>query len=72
MVTSRFIPEIEEKFKGELKLEVRARDEDVKQFVAGQMDLLPEFVQSDEKLRILVQDTITQAVAGMLVYCLLF
>jgi hypothetical protein len=35
MVTSRFIPEIEEKFEGESKLEVRASDEDVKQFVAG-------------------------------------
>jgi hypothetical protein len=68
MATSRFVPEIEKGFKGKPKLDIRASDGDVKRFVAGQIDLLPEFVQSDGKLRILVQDTITQAVAGMLVY----
>jgi hypothetical protein len=65
MVTSRFIPDIEEKFKEALRLEVRASDEDVKKFVAGQMDRLPNVVQRNEELKDLVKNEITQAVDGM-------
>jgi hypothetical protein len=65
MVTSRFIPDIEEKFKEALRLEVRASDEDVKIFVAGQMDRLPNVVQRNEELKDLVKNEITQAVDGM-------
>jgi len=65
MVTSRFIPEIEEKFKEAPRLEVRASNEDVRKFVAGQMDRLPKFVRRDEELKDLVQDRIAQAVDGM-------
>ena len=65
MVTSRFIPEIEEKFKEAPRLEVRASNEDVRKFVAGQIHRLPRVVRRDEELKDLVQDRIAQAVDGM-------
>jgi hypothetical protein len=68
MVTSRFIPEIGEEFRQATRLEVRASDEDVKKFIAGQIYRLPGLVHDNKKLQILVQDTITQAVDGMLVH----
>ena len=64
MVTSRVILEIE-KFKEALRLEVRASDEDVKKFIADQMDRLPNVVQRDEELKDMVQSGIAQAVDGM-------
>jgi hypothetical protein len=68
MVTSRFIPEIVEEFKHAPRLEVRATAADVRRFVAGKMYELPKCIQRDKKLQELVQDTITQAMDGMLVY----
>ncbi|KIW89844.1 uncharacterized protein Z519_09273 [Cladophialophora bantiana CBS 173.52] len=44
MVTSRSIPNIEEKSKGELTLKVRASEEDVKRFIACQIYRLLEAV----------------------------
>jgi len=68
MVTSRFIPDIIEKFRLMLTLEVRASDVDVKRFVAGQICRLPKCIQRDEELQALVRDGVVQAVDGMLVY----
>jgi hypothetical protein len=68
MVTSRFIPEIVEEFKHTPRLEVRATAADVRRFVAGKIYELPKCIQRDKELRELVQDKITQAVDGMLVY----
>jgi hypothetical protein len=65
MVTSRFIPDIENEFKLALRLEVRASDADVKRFVMGQMYRLPKCVQRDDELRRVVQDKIAEAVDGM-------
>lgn len=65
MATSRYIPAIENAFKGEPKLDVQASDHDVKRFIASQIGRMPEFVKINEELRTRVQDTITQAVAGM-------
>jgi NACHT domain len=65
MVTSRFIPDIENEFKLALRLEVRASDADVKQFVMGQMFRLPKCVQRDKELQRVVQDKIVEAVDGM-------
>lgn len=67
MVTSRFIPDIENKFKSTPRLEVRASNADVKRFVAGQMYRLPKCVQRDDELQGFVQDRIADAVDGMLV-----
>lgn len=68
MVTSRFIPETVEEFKHAPRLEVRATAVDVRRFVTGKIYELPNCIQRDKELQELVQDKITQAVDGMLVY----
>lgn len=65
MVTSRFIPDIENEFKLALKLEVRASDADVKRFVMDQKYRLPKCVQRDNELLRVVQDKIVEAADGM-------
>ncbi|KAI9766598.1 MAG: hypothetical protein M1840_006409 [Geoglossum simile] len=65
MVTSRFIPEIANEFKPALTLEVRASKADVKRFVEGQMYRLPNCVQRDEALQVIVQEKLVEAVDGM-------
>lgn len=67
MVTSRFIPDIEEQFKSAPKLEVRASPEDVAEFVKGQIPRLHRCVQRDDELKIVVEERIVEAVDGMLV-----
>lgn len=44
LATSRFVPEIVDEFRGALKLEVRASNEDVKCFVVGQIYRLPKCI----------------------------
>jgi hypothetical protein len=46
-------------------LEIRASDADVKQFVAGQMNSLPNYVRRNINLQVEIQDRIVQAVDGM-------
>ncbi|KAF1963967.1 ankyrin, partial [Bimuria novae-zelandiae CBS 107.79] len=65
LATSRFIPEIEDAFKEAARLEVRANDNDVRRFVAGQIYRLPKCIQRNVVLREMVQDKIVQAVDGM-------
>lgn len=65
MATSRFIPEIEAEFQTAVKLEIRASDEDVRQFVAGQTDRLPKCIQRDPSLQKVVQEKISERVDGM-------
>ena len=65
LFTSRFIPEITQKFQSNPMLEVRASEEDVKRFVAGQMPRLPECIQRDEDLKQDVQNMIVEAFGGM-------
>jgi len=67
MVTSRFIPDIEQEFRSALKLEVRASDEDVRRYVAGQIPYLPKCIQRDDEMKSLVQGKIVKAVDGMYV-----
>ncbi|KAI4122405.1 MAG: hypothetical protein LQ341_007311, partial [Variospora aurantia] len=59
---SRFIPDIEDAFRGALRLEVQASEEDVKRFVAGQIFRLPRCIQRDPALQILLQEKIVDAV----------
>jgi hypothetical protein len=68
MCTSRFIPEIEERFQLNTTLEVRASEQDVRQYVAGQVPRLPKCIQRDGDLIREVQDSIAKAVDGMYVY----
>lgn len=63
--TSRFIPDIVDEFRAALKLEVRASDEDVRRFVAGQIYRLPNCIKRDDTLQDIVQEKIVQAVDGM-------
>jgi hypothetical protein len=65
MFTSRFIPEITQKFCSKPTLEVRASEEDVMRFVAGQMPRLPNRIRRDDELKRAVQDKIVEAVDGM-------
>jgi uncharacterized membrane-anchored protein YjiN (DUF445 family) len=65
MATSRFIPDIVDRFKEALRLEVQASDEDVKRFVAGQTYRMPKRIQRDSALLDMMQDKIVEAVDGM-------
>ena len=65
MVTSRFVSRVEQSFKGFPMLEIRASDADVKQFVAGQMNRLPNYVRHNIDIQVEIQDRIVQAVDGM-------
>jgi hypothetical protein len=65
LFTSRFIPEIMEKFRPGPILEVRASNEDVKRFVAGQIPRLPSCIRRDDELTLAVQSKIGEAVDGM-------
>lgn len=65
MVTARSLPDIEDAFRGALRLKVRASEEDVKHFVAGQIYRLPRCIQRDPALQDLLQKKIVAAVDGM-------
>jgi hypothetical protein len=65
LFTSRYISSIVEMFESDPRLEVRATEEDVRRFVAGQIHRLPSCIQSDQELQRQVQDKIAEAVDGM-------
>lgn len=65
MATSRFIPDITEKFRTGPTLEIRASDEDIKRFVAGQTYRLPGCIRRDNALQSLVQLKVVEAVDGL-------
>jgi len=65
MATSRFIPDIVDEFSRAIMIKVRASDEDVKQFVAGQIYRLPHCIRRDSTLQELVQNKIVEAADGM-------
>ncbi|KAF2628821.1 ankyrin repeat domain-containing protein [Macroventuria anomochaeta] len=67
MVTARYIPDIEDAFRGALRLEVQASREDVKRFVAGQIFRLPTCIQRSAALQEMVQERIVDAVDGMFI-----
>jgi Cdc6-like AAA superfamily ATPase len=65
IATSRFVLDIEDALRPAIRLEVRASDEDVKQFVVGQIRRLPQCVQRNKALQDLVQERVVEAVDGM-------
>ena len=65
--TSRFIPEITEKFQGSMSLEIRASEYDVRRYVDGYMSNLPSFVRRSLDFQEEVKTKITEAVDGMYV-----
>ena len=64
MFTSRFIPDIVNKFSTALTLEIRASEEDVRRNVSGQILHLPKCIQRDAALQRIV-DKVIEAVDGM-------
>lgn len=65
MATSRSLPDVEDAFRGALRLEIQASKEDIKRFVAGQMYRLPTCVQRNTELQEIVREKVTEAVDGM-------
>jgi NACHT domain len=65
--TSRFIPEITERFKNNIALEIRASGEDVRKYLDGHMFQLPGFVSRNLELQEEIKTTILKAVDGMYV-----
>jgi Cdc6-like AAA superfamily ATPase len=65
--TSRFIPEINERFKESLQLEIRASNQDVLTFLDGNMWRLPKFVLLSSELQSEVKAKIIESVDGMYV-----
>ncbi|KAH8710036.1 ankyrin repeat domain-containing protein [Phaeosphaeriaceae sp. PMI808] len=63
--TSRFVLDVEDALRPAIRLEVKASNEDVKQFVVGQICRLPRCVQRNKALQDLVQERVVEAVDGM-------
>ncbi|KAH3995573.1 hypothetical protein HBI56_146120 [Parastagonospora nodorum] len=72
MVTSRHIPDIVQEFRDALKIEIRARDEDIKPFIQGQLDRLPRCVQHDPELQRMIQEKVAGAIDGMFLLARLY
>jgi hypothetical protein len=67
LVTSRFIPDITERFDQAVILEIHASSEDVRRYINGQMFRLPGFVIRSPELQEVVKSKIVQSVQGMCV-----
>lgn len=63
--TSRFLPEITEKFHDASKFEIRAHSQDFQSCTVGHMYRVPNFVGQNVSLEKDVKDTVIQAVDGM-------
>lgn len=63
--TSRFLPDVLEEFKGQLTLEIRATDEDVRTYITDRMTELPAFVRRNNILQEKIVSETTAAVDGM-------
>ncbi|PSN73797.1 hypothetical protein BS50DRAFT_597243 [Corynespora cassiicola Philippines] len=64
-VTSRFIPDIMERFERDLRLEIRANEHDVQRYIEGHVDELPRFVRRDPDLQREISSGIVKAIDGM-------
>jgi chaperonin cofactor prefoldin len=67
LATSRFIPDIVDRFKGNVTLEIRASSEYVEKYLEGYMKQLPSFVQRNQRLQEDIKTRISEAVDGMYV-----
>ncbi len=65
--TSRFIPEITERFKDNVSLEIRAHPGDVQRYIEGNMAHMPSWVTRSPDLSKEITAKIVQAVDGMYV-----
>ena len=67
MLTSRFVAPWIDAFEGAGRVEIAAKDRDVRRYLESQMQTLPKFVKADLDLQELIVQTITEAVEGMCV-----
>ncbi|KAI4620670.1 uncharacterized protein J4E87_006995 [Alternaria ethzedia] len=65
LATSRFIPEITEKFKTACELEIQADSNDVREYLSDNIYRLPGFVQDNVSLQEEVVSKIVEAVRGI-------
>lgn len=65
--TSRFTPEIARHFEGDMTLEIRAHDQDVRRYLDSHIAYLPSFVQRRLDMREEIKTAIVDAVDGMYV-----
>jgi hypothetical protein len=65
LATSRFIPEIAERFNTAFQLEIQADSNDVRRYLAENTSRLPSFVQRDTELQEEIVSKIVEAVRGM-------
>jgi Cdc6-like AAA superfamily ATPase len=63
--TSRFMPDIVERFDNEMRLEIRASNQDMKIYLDGHMSQLPGFVLRSSKLQDEIKAEIIKAADGM-------
>lgn len=63
--TSRFLPEITNKFNGSMSLEIRASKDDVKRYLECHMGSLLSFVNENPQLQEEITTRISEAVDGM-------
>lgn len=65
LFTSRDIPDIQEEFRSDKELEIRASDEDVRSYTAGQVPKLPHCIRRDKDLQNTVCTKIVKAADGI-------
>ncbi|EXK77320.1 hypothetical protein FOQG_17970 [Fusarium oxysporum f. sp. raphani 54005] len=70
--TSRFIPEIMDRFETSLSIEIRASPNDVARYLEGHIEQLPSFVQHDRQLQEEITTGILEAVDGMFLLAQLY
>jgi hypothetical protein len=63
--TSRFIPDITNRFAGAVSREIRASPGDIQRYIEGYVGRLPSFVRRDEQLQREIATGIAEAVDGM-------
>ncbi|EXK78267.1 hypothetical protein FOQG_17045 [Fusarium oxysporum f. sp. raphani 54005] len=70
--TSRFIPEIMDRFETSLSIEIRASPDDVARYLEGHMGQLPSFVRQDRQLQEEITMGILEAIDGMFLLAQLY
>ncbi|KAF3313971.1 hypothetical protein TWF173_005563 [Orbilia oligospora] len=72
LATSRFIPDIEERFEGSMVLEIQGNPEDIYDYIGGRMSELRLCVRRDPGLQEEIKKGITEAVDGMFLLAQLY
>jgi hypothetical protein len=65
LATSRFVPDIQEKFDHAPLLEVKASDDDINNFVKERIPDGPRCMRKDQELQKIVRGSIVKAAGGM-------